>query len=54
MFTLQPKVEVSKRAAGRLIEGNIKQRWARDPETGKGYYVPGDMNYKEWYNKHVA
>lgn len=33
--------------------GNIKQRWARDPKTGKGYYVPGDMNYKEWYEKHV-
>ncbi len=36
------------------FEGNIKQRWGRDPKTGKGYYVPGDMNYKEWYNKHVV
>lgn len=35
------------------FEGNIKQRWARDPKTGKGYYVPGDMNYKEWYEKYV-
>ncbi len=35
------------------FEGNIKQRWARDPKTGKGYYVPGDMNYKEWYQKYV-
>jgi SPP1 gp7 family putative phage head morphogenesis protein len=35
------------------FEGNIKQRWARDIETGKGYYVPGDMNYKEWYKEHV-
>lgn len=33
--------------------GNIKQRWARDIKTGKGYYVPGDMNYKEWYKEHV-
>lgn len=33
-------------------EGNIKERWARDPETGKGYRVPGNMSYKEWYNNH--
>lgn len=31
---------------------DIKRR-ARDPETGKTYLVPGDMNYKEWYAKYV-
>ncbi|WMM24057.1 minor capsid protein [Tissierella sp. MB52-C2] len=36
------------------FEGNIKQRWARDPKTGKGYYVPGDMKYKDWYKEHVV
>jgi len=36
------------------FEGNIKQRWARDSNTGKGYIVPGDMNYKDWYREHVA
>lgn len=36
------------------FEGNIKQRWARNPKTGKGYYVPGDMKYKEWHKEHVA
>lgn len=30
----------------------IKRR-ARDPKTGKTYLVPGDMNYKEWYQKYV-
>jgi len=35
------------------FEGNIKQRWARDPKTGKGYYVDGDMPYKEWYNRYI-
>lgn len=34
-------------------EGNIKLRRARDPETGKGIYVPGNMTYKEWYKKYV-
>lgn len=29
------------------------QRRARDPETGKNYLVPGDMNYQEWYDKFV-
>lgn len=29
----------------------VLQRRARDPETGKSYLVPGDMNYKEWYDK---
>lgn len=36
------------------FEGNIKERWARSPNTGKGFKVPGDMNYKEWYKKYVA
>lgn len=36
------------------FEGNIKQRWARDPSTGKGCYVPGDMNYMDWYKKYAA
>lgn len=31
-----------------------EERAARDTETGKTYYVPSDMTYKEWYNKHVA
>lgn len=35
------------------FEGNLKQRWARDRQ-GKGIYIPGDMKYKEWYNKYVA
>lgn len=35
------------------FEGNIKSRFARDPKTGRGYYVDGDMTYKDWYNKHV-
>lgn len=30
----------------------IKRR-ARDPITGKTYLIPGDMNYKEWYNKYA-
>lgn len=30
------------------------QRRARDPETGKNYLVPGDMNYNEWYDKFVV
>lgn len=30
------------------------QRRARDPGTGKTYLVPGDMNYKEWYDKFVV
>lgn len=36
------------------FEGNIVERWARHPETGKGYRVPGNMSYKEWYNKYVG
>ena len=30
------------------------ERRARDPETGKTYLVPGNMNYKEWYDKFVV
>lgn len=26
----------------------IGERWMRDPETGKGGYVPSDMIYPEW------
>lgn len=29
------------------------ERRARDPETGKNIFVPGDMTYKEWYAKYV-
>ena len=36
------------------FEGNIVERWARDINTGKGYKVPGNMNYKEWYGEHVS
>ncbi len=36
------------------FEENIVERWARDPNTGKGYKVPGDISYKDWYSKHVA
>ncbi|WP_239027077.1 minor capsid protein [Streptococcus suis] len=28
-------------------------RSARDPETGKTIQVPGDMTYKDWYEKYV-
>jgi SPP1 gp7 family putative phage head morphogenesis protein len=28
-------------------------RRARDPETGENTVVPGDMNYREWYEKNV-
>lgn len=27
---------------------DIGERWARDSETGKGYFVPSDMTYEEW------
>lgn len=30
------------------------QRRARDPETGKPYLVPGDMDYNDWYDKFVV
>ncbi|MCM1564914.1 MAG: minor capsid protein [Dehalobacter sp.] len=29
-------------------------RRARNPETGKTYLVPGDMDYGQWYEKHVV
>ena len=29
------------------------KRRARDPETGKTYTVPADMNYRKWYRKYV-
>jgi SPP1 gp7 family putative phage head morphogenesis protein len=32
---------------------SLKRR-ARDPEIGKNYIVPGDMNYQEWYDKFVV
>ncbi|MCI9069240.1 deaminase domain-containing protein [Clostridium sp.] len=32
---------------------DIKIR-TRNPETGKSYLVPGDMSYKEWYDKYVV
>ncbi len=35
----------------KFLEG--KKRAARDPETGKTIYVPGDMTYDEWYSKYV-
>lgn len=28
--------------------GDIGERAARDEETGKTYYIPDDMNYKDW------
>ena len=31
----------------------IGERWMRDPETGKGSYVPSDMTYQEWKAKYV-
>lgn len=32
---------------------HIGERAARDSETGKTYYVPADMTYKEWKEKYV-
>jgi SPP1 gp7 family putative phage head morphogenesis protein len=32
---------------------DIAERWARDPETGKTYTVPGSMTYKQWAAKSV-
>ena len=32
---------------------NLKRR-ARDPETGKTYILPSNMNYQEWYDKFVV
>lgn len=31
---------------------SLKRR-AKDPETGKNYLVPGNINYQEWYDKFV-
>lgn len=33
---------------------DIAERWARDPETGKTYTVPGSMTYKQWAAKQEA
>jgi len=36
--------------------GNDKEvgtRVARDPKTGKGYEVPADINYKQWYDLYI-
>ena len=33
--------------------GQPGQRAARDPDTGKTYYVPADMTYKEWKESFV-
>ncbi len=33
--------------------GQIGQRAARDAETGKAYYIPDNMTYKEWKEKYV-
>ena len=31
----------------------IGERWMRNPETGKGDYVPSDMTYEEWKSIYV-
>lgn len=33
--------------------GQIGERAARDDKTGKTYYIPADMTYKEWKAKFV-
>lgn len=33
---------------------NEGTRVARDPKTGKGYEVPADMNYKQWYDLYIT
>lgn len=33
---------------------DIAERWARDPETGKTYTVPGNMTYKQWAAKQTG
>jgi SPP1 gp7 family putative phage head morphogenesis protein len=35
------------------FEDGDGQRFARDPETGKSYYVPADMKYEEWKRRYV-
>lgn len=50
---LHPHCRSTTRAyLGESTLNDIKRR-ARDPETGKTYLVPGDMNYKEWYAKYI-
>lgn len=34
--------------------GDIGERAAREEETGKTYYIPENMNYKEWEEKFVT
>ena len=34
--------------------GDIAERWARDPETGETYTVPGSMTYKQWAAKQTG
>ncbi|MCQ4363150.1 minor capsid protein [Mycobacterium gordonae] len=36
-----------------MDDGAVGERIARSPE-GDQYYVPGDMKYQEWYDKHVV
>ena len=33
---------------------DIAKRWARDPETGETYTVPGNMTYKQWAAKQTG
>lgn len=33
---------------------DVGDRAAKDPVTGETYYVPADMKYEDWYNKHVV
>ena len=33
------------------FEGNVKERVARDPKTGKSVYIEGNLTYKEWYDQ---
>ncbi|MCD8381531.1 MAG: minor capsid protein [Clostridiales bacterium] len=39
-----------------MSEGQLNRvnRAARDPVTGKSVTVPGDMTYREWYEKYVS
>ena len=36
------------------IDYSKLERRARNPETGKVEYVPADMTYNEWYDKHTG
>ncbi|SHI36243.1 minor capsid protein [Clostridium intestinale] len=49
---LHPYCRSTTRAYFENIE-RLKRR-ARDPVTGKTYIIPGNMNYKEWYDKFVV